>query len=216
MARNGHVTKKTHPQRKQTLMSDDVTAETSEHSAVTEPVEPAGDQDATATVEEPTQAPKPTETVEFWKKMARKNEAQAKENFADAKKWRESQEKIGDDPLSRIEELERKFETAERERIRSNVARETKVDPEFIHGDTEEEMRESADRWNEFVNKRIEEALKAKLASSAVPTSEVTSDKKVEGPKPLTPAEYAALPPAERKKAREEGRLDSYLRGELH
>jgi len=195
-------------------MSDDVTPNDMPGAeAATETVEPTTD---TTSTPEPLTAAEKEELAKLRAihKDEKLWEKRAKQNFDDAQKWREVQEKSGD-PMARIDELTTKFEAAERARIRSDVARTTGVDPEDIHGTTEDEMRESAERWNTRFNTRLDAAVKSKTVPAAAQAAEVTSDNKVTGPKSLTPAEYAALPPAERKKARDEGRLDSYMRGEV-
>lgn len=191
-------------------MSDAVTTnELPEADTETEPSEPT----TTETKAEATQ-PKPTETVDFWKKMARKQEQRAKENDELAQKWRDLTKTVGDkpdyDPRAEIEQLRSEISSEKLERLRVDIARTEGVDPRWVLGTSEEEMRDSATAY-----KADRDASKSKHVPAATPAAEVTSDKKVEAPNQLTAAEYAALSPVDRKKARDEGRLDSYLRGEL-
>ncbi|MDM2447988.1 hypothetical protein PP556_24340, partial [Mycobacteroides abscessus] len=97
------------------------------------------------------------------------------------------------------------------ERLRSEVARTTGVDPEDIKGGTEEEMRESAERWKVRFNARLEEAIKSKSAPAAAPAAEVTSDKKVTGPKQLTRDDLKNMSPKAIREARESGQLDELM-----
>lgn len=191
-------------------MSDAVTTnDLPEADAATEPSEPTPTEPKAEAPQ-----PKPTETVDFWKKMARKQEQRAKENDDLAQKWRELTKTVGDksdyDPRADIEQLRTELTSERQERLRVNIARTEGVDPRWVIGSTEEEMRDSATAY-----KADRDASRSKQIPAATPAAEVTSDKKVEGPHQLTAAEYAALSPADRKKARDEGQLDSYLRGEL-
>lgn len=180
------------------------------------------DADAATELSEPTPTepkaeaaqPKPTETVDFWKKMARKQEQRAKENDDLAQKWRDLTTTVGDkpdyDPRAEIEQLRTEITSEKQERMRVDIARTEGVDPRWVIGSTEEEMRDSAAAY-----KADREASRSKQVPAATPAAEVTSDKKVEPSNQLTAAEYAALSPQDRKKARDDGRLDSYLRGDL-
>lgn len=194
-------------------MSDVVTPnDEPEADAATEPSEP------TTTTEPKAEAQqlKSTETVDFWKKMARKQEQRAKDNDELAQKFRDLSRVIGGgdkpdpDPMAAVEQLRNELASERLERVRAEVARTEGIDPRWVIGSTEEEMRDNAAAY-----KADRDASKSKQVPAATPAAEVTSDKKVEGPKQLTAAEYAALSPEDRKRARDEGRLDSYLRGEL-
>ena len=116
------------------------------------------------------------------------------------------------DPKSAIADLQAKFESERTARLRSDVARETGVDPEDIHGSTEDEMRASAERWKQRFDQRLEEAMKAKSIPAAPPASTVTSNGKIAGPEQITSREeLSKLSPSERMKAYQEGRLNSLM-----
>lgn len=156
--------------------------------------------------------PKPTETVDFWKSKAREQEQRAKSNFEDAQRWREIKAGKDDfDPREEITKLTERLESSERARVRADVARTTGVDPEDIKGDTEDEMRESADRYKARFNARLEEALKSKTAPAAAPAAEVTSDKRVEGPKQLTQDDLKNMTSKQILDARKNGQLDDLI-----
>jgi hypothetical protein len=147
-------------------------------------------------------------------KDERKQEQRAKENFDDAERWRQLAKTIGGgeskdfDPKSAIEALNAKFEAAEQGRIISEVARTEGVDPDIIHGDTEDAMRESAQRYKAKVEAAVELALKGR-APAAAPASEVTSNGKVDGPRQITSRdELKNMSPKERLDAYKDGRLD--------
>jgi hypothetical protein len=102
--------------------------------------------------QEPTPAePKPTETVEFWKQQARKNEAQAKANADAAKKLKD----IEDRDLSELERLQRdrdelskKLPATELRAARFEVALDKGLPKELaarLQGSTVEEMAADAD-----------------------------------------------------------------------
>lgn len=155
---------------------------------------------------------KPTETVDFWKSKAREQETRAKSNFEDAQKWRELQEKNGPDfdPREEIAKLRRDIADERTERLRVDVARRKGIDPKRVLGATEDEMVESADDYLADINQRIESS-KSKTAPAAAPAAEVTSDKKVEGPRQLTQDELKNLTPKQRIEAHRNGQLDSLM-----
>lgn len=116
------------------------------------------------------------------------------------------------DPQSEIQRMRSDLEAERTERLRSDVARTTGVEPDFIAGKSLEEMQASAQRYLESVNARIEEALKAKNVPAAPPASTVTANGKIAGPDQITSREeLAKLSPADRAKAYEEGRLDQLM-----
>jgi hypothetical protein len=145
-------------------------------------------------------------------------EKRAKQNFEDAEKLRELMKTLGGekstefDPKAAFDALNAKLEAAETARVRAEIARTEKVDPEFIHGTSEEDMRASAQRYREAVNAAIEEALKAKNVPAAPPASTVTANGKITGADQITSRDQLAkLSPAERLKAYQEGRLDGLM-----
>lgn len=118
----------------------------------------------------------------------------------------------GFDPQAEIQRMRSDLEAERTERLRSDVARTTGVEPDFISGSSMEEMQASAQRYLDSVNARIEAAMKAKNIPVAPPASTVTSDGKIAGPDQITSREeLAKLSPAERAKAYEEGRLDTLM-----
>lgn len=116
------------------------------------------------------------------------------------------------DPKSAFEQLQQKFETAERERNRAEVARELDVPPKYVMGETIEEMRESAQDYLKDVQSLIDAALKKATVPATESTAIVKSGDRVEGPKQITSeAELKKLSPAERLAAYKDGRLDKLL-----
>lgn len=169
-------------------------------------------------VEAPVEKPKPTESVDFWKDKAREQERRAKANFDDAAKWRDLIEKSGADkksefdPRAEIDKIRAELTSERTERLRTEVARVTGVDPDDIKGNTEEEMRASAERWQQRFNARLEEAIKSKSAPAAAPAAEVTSDKKVTGPQQITSRdELKNMSPQQRVEALKNGQLDELM-----
>lgn len=162
---------------------------------------------------EPAQAkadtPKPTDTVEFWKLKAREWEDRSKSNHGDAQKWRDLLDKAGADgkddydPRVDIDNLRKDIASERRERLRADIAREKNVNPRWVLGDTADEMRDAADAYLADVA-----ASTPKAAPAAAPAAEVTSDKKVEGAKKLSPADVKSLDPADIVAAYRDGRID--------
>lgn len=109
-------------------------------------VSPADTPPATPPVE-----PKPTETVDYWKQMSRKNEEQAKANAEAAKKLKD----IQDRDLSELqraqrdaEELRTQFEVLNRTNLRNQVALQKGLPADvaaILSGSTEEELTAHAD-----------------------------------------------------------------------
>lgn len=196
-------------------MSDDVTPnEMPGAGAVTEPSEPTT---PTEPEVEATQ-PKPTDTVDFWKSKARDQEKRAKDNFGDAERWREMVKAVGGgdkpnfDPQAEIDKIRTELASERTERLRTEVARTTGVDPEDIKGSTEEEMRESADRWQQRFQAKLDEALKSKQVPAAAPAAEVTATAKVAGSDQITSLdELNQLSTSERMAAYKDGRLDELM-----
>lgn len=189
------------------------------------PVEPEA---AAATKTETPKAEKSAETglsAEDTAELARlravhkdeqKWEKRAKQDLADAERWRQLHQQVGGeskefDPQAEFQTLRNEIERERTERLRSEVARTEEVDPDFVIGATEEQMRESAQRYKAKVEAAIEKALKGR-ASSAVPASEVTSNGKVAGPGQIkSQDELKTMSPQEILAAKNEGRLDHLM-----
>lgn len=152
-------------------------------------------------------------------RKAREAEQRAAANDGAAKKLTELLQALGVegkpgefDAKAEIIKINEKLETSERERLRADIARTEKVDPEFIHGATEDDMRASAQRYRQAIETAIEEALKAKNVPAAPPASTVTANGKIAGPEQITSREeLAKLSPEARAKAYEDGRLDALM-----
>lgn len=185
-------------------------------TATVEPAQDAAESHAEAKAEADQ---KPTDGVDYWKSRARQWEEKAKDNHKrlqavepDAQKWQDLLDKAGGkgkndfDPRAEIENLQRKFENAERERLRADIAREKGVNPRWVLGDTADAMRESAD---DYLADRA--AAQPKTTTAAAPAAEVTSDKKVEGPKQLTATDLKDMTPQQIIEARNNGQLDALM-----
>lgn len=117
------------------------------------------------------------------------------------------------DAKSAIADLTSKFETAERERIRSEVARTEGVNPRYVVGATEEEMRASAQEFKADLDAEVAKRT-TKTAPAAAPAGEVTSNEKVDGPKQITSRDQLkGMTPKQIVEAREKGQLDDLLSG---
>ena len=140
------------------------------------------------------EAPKPTETVDFWKSKAREQEKRAKANADAAAKLaeiEEAQKTEAQKTAERLADAERRAQAAERNAMRLQVIAETQLDPdlhEFVFGDSEDEMRSRAEK------------LKARSTSST-PTDEPPA-------KPASSRQGRAdgVPPSGRELGREEAR----------
>lgn len=142
---------------------------------------------------------------------------------ANAKKLRDLAESLGVpaaefdpgdfDPKAEIGKLREDFTKSERARALSEVARTEGVDPDFIHGDTEDEMRASAQRHRAAVEAAVAAALEdkpAKPTTSAAPASTVTSADKIAGPAQITSRDdLKKMTPQQILAADKEGRLDT-------
>jgi hypothetical protein len=157
-------------------------------------------------------------------KDERKHENRAKVNKDAAPKMRALAELLGIepdqygvlpdefDPQAEFQKLRTEVDKERTERLRSEVARTEGVDLEDVHGNSEDEMRESAKRYKAKVEAAIEAALKGR-ATAAVPASEVTSNGKVAGPTQIkSQDELKNMSPKEIMAADAEGRLD-FLKG---
>lgn len=130
-------------------MSEPVHTSETPETGVPAPAEPTPEQPPTT--EHPAE-PKPTETVDFWKRQARENEARAKANADAAKRLKE----IEDRDLSELQKAQRDREEAltrlqevEREAIRNRVALTKGLPAEIaatLSGSSEEELAAHADR----------------------------------------------------------------------
>lgn len=150
-----------------------------------------------------------------WKREAREAKEQADalvKQFSDLKSQLGVDKEADFNPKDAFDALQKQFESERTERLRVDVARTTGVDPKFIHGSTEDAMRESAEDYLADINKRIEDALKAKNVPAAPPASTVTANDPISGPQQITShEELKKLSPSERVKAYKDGRLDSLV-----
>jgi hypothetical protein len=168
----------------------------------------------------------PDERTELEQLRTRNSQASKWENRskANAKKLRDLAEAAGldvselnlseFDPKVEFDKLRNDFESSERERTRSEVARTEGVDLEDVHGNTEEEMRASAQRIKARIEAAITKALEAadKTPPSAAPASTVTSDGKITGPVQITSQdELKKMTTQQILQAEKDGRLDQLL-----
>lgn len=119
------------------------------------------------------------------------------------------------DPRTAIEQMRQEFNSERKARLLSEVARTEGVEPEDIQGDTEEQMRESAlkfkERFENRLNSAVEAALKARNPS-APPISTVTADGIISGPEQITSREQLkSMTPQQIMAAQNEGRLNHLL-----
>lgn len=117
------------------------------------------------------------------------------------------------DAKSAFAELNSKFESEQSARIRETVARTEGVEPEDFSGTTEEEMRASAKRFKARIEAEVEKRGKT-VQTAAASAAEVSSNGKVEGPKPIKSRdELQKMSRAERIEAHKAGRLDDLAAG---
>lgn len=115
---------------------------------------PAATDDAGDPTEQPqTDAPAPTETVEFWKAKAREQEKRAKDNAAAAKRLAEledAQKTEAERAAERIASLEAETTAARAEALRFKVASKHGISDEdadlFLTGTDEETLTKQAQR----------------------------------------------------------------------
>lgn len=150
-------------------------------------------------------------------------ETRAKANYKDAEAFRNLSKLFGGedagkqqfDPEAAFKQLTDDFTAERTARIRSEVARTEGVDLDDFTGDTEEEMRASAQRYKAKVQAKVDAALAAagrKPASAAAPTNEVNSGGKVTAGEQITSREdLKVMSPKDRLDAYKEGRLDELL-----
>lgn len=150
---------------------------------------------------------------------------EATQNHSDAEAYRrllaglgvDGKAKKDFDPQAAISDLNSKLESERQERLREKVARTEGVDPEDFSGKTEEEMRESAQKFKARIEARVaaEVEKRAKtIASAAAPAGEVTAAGKVEGAKQVTSRDdLKKMSRAEVIEAHKAGRLDDQISG---
>jgi hypothetical protein len=173
---------------------------------------------------QPTPAQKPPEKGDDkpepdWKAHARTWEQRAKENEEKAKKWEEAEAakrtKEENDRIA-IQQAEERARRAEENLARERVARTTGVEPEFLGGGTEEEMRATAQRlleWRSQVAQQIPPQ-PPPPQTSAAPASTVTGGAAPIGTSPngiqqLTIDQFRALPDHEKMVAVRAGQCES-------
>lgn len=84
-----------------------------------------------------------------WKEMSRKNEARAKSNAEKAQKFDELEEQSKSElqkAIERAEAAEKRMQAAEAEALRARVGAEKGIDPGLLVGESEEEIREHAEK----------------------------------------------------------------------
>lgn len=119
------------------------------------------------------------------------------------------------DAQAAVTDLSSRLETERVARIRSEVARTEGLEPEDFSGNTEDEMRASAQRFKARIEAEVEKRAKATgPASAAAPAAEVTSNGKVAGPQQVTSRDQLKnMSPKEIVEARESGLLDDLQSG---
>lgn len=172
------------------------------------PEPPAADEQNSQPVEPATETgPDLAAEVAKWKALSKKNEARAKENADKAKRLDEIEEasktelqKLQD----RLTQAEAEADEARTEKLRSDIARETGVPAELIHGTTAEAMHAAA-----------EAALAYKGSAKppiAPPANIVTSDGKPPKVDQITSRdELKSMTPQQILAAEKAGRLDGLM-----
>ena len=189
------------------------TPELVEVDEVRAPAKPAVQADVT------TEEREELERLRNFRKQTRDWEKTAKENFADAQRYRELAQNIGGgerepaeaDPLAEIARLRTEIEGERREGLRERVARETGVPPSQIQGDDAESMKVSADKALSWAKDFIRQA----GVPLAAPAANVTSNGKPQDEQAgqiKSRDDLDRMRPAEITAAYREGRLD-YLMG---
>lgn len=157
-------------------------------------------------------------------KDEQKYRREATEKHRDAEAYRNLLEALGVkdgkaakefDPQAAISELNTRFESERIARIRSEVARTEGLEPEDFAGNTEEEMRASAQRFKARIEAEVEKRAKATApAAAAASAAEVTSNGKVTGPQQITSRDQLkGMTAKEIVAARESGQLDDLTSG---
>lgn len=142
-----------------------------------------------------------------WKAHARTWEQRAKDNEAAAKKWEEAETakrtQAENDRIA-IQQANDRARLAEENLARERVARTTGVEPEFLGGGTEEEMRATAQKLLEWRGPQANTPPPPPPPqTAAVPASTVTAGAVPIGTSPngvqqLTREQFVALPQTER------------------
>ena len=154
-------------------------------------------------------------------KDEQKYRREATNNHRDAEAYRNLLQALGVNDKERkefdaqaaITDLNSKFESERLARIRSEVARTEGVEPEDFTGNTEEEMRTSAQRFKARIEAEVEKRAKA-VAPAAAPAGEVSSNGKVDGPQQITTRdELKKMTREQRIEAHKEGRLGDLMSG---
>ncbi|MCT7369456.1 hypothetical protein A7R75_10650 [Mycolicibacterium llatzerense] len=137
-------------------------------------------------------------------------DAEAYRNLLDALGVKDGKAAKEFDPQSAISELQTTIESERIARIRSEVARTEGLEPEDFAGNTEEEMRASAQRFKARIEAEVEKRSKATApAAAAASAAEVTSNGKVTGTQQITSRDQLkGMSPKEIVAAREAGQLD--------
>lgn len=135
------------------------------------------------------------ERLRKFRTEASKWEKRAKSNFDDAQRYRELVEQLAGtnekdagefDAKAAFQALNAKLESAEKERLRAEVARTENVNPKYITGTTEDEMRAAAQEFRADVEQLVEAARAAEVKTAAAPpASSVTSNGKISGPQQI-------------------------------
>lgn len=159
-----------------------------------------------------------------WERMAKAAETKALKAREDAENWRKNRERVA--KLDEIEaqnrteaenlrlELERERNAraqAESRERRSRIAAEFGVPARAVLGDTEEDMRESAQEYQDAVAAGIEAQLKARNIGPAAPASAVTSNGKPDAGKQLHQSDIEGMNRKQIMQAYRSGQLNEAL-----
>jgi hypothetical protein len=142
----------------------------------------------------------------------------ARQNEDDARAYRQLMESLGVkpeekknfDPQAEITKLRTDFEAERTARLREQISHQTNVPLDQIHGNTPEEMQQSAQSALQWVQGLLQQA----NVPAAAPASVVNSPAGPNdgGPQQITSREQLAqMSNADRMKAFREGRLDQLL-----
>ena len=115
---------------------------------------------ATETAEQPTPAPKPAETVDFWKEKAREQEKRAKENAAarmELDELKKAQLSTEEKLAAELGEVAKRAARAEAEALRWRIAARHGISDEdaelFLTGSDEDTLARQAERFKELAVK---------------------------------------------------------------
>lgn len=148
-----------------------------------------------------------------WKAHARTWEQRARENEEKAKKWEAAEAanrtKEENDRIA-IQQAEERARKAEENLARERVARTTGVEPEFLGGGTEEEMRATAQKLLDWRAQQQNPQAPpppqtAAVSASNVPDGAVPIGTAPNGVQQLTLEQFRAMNPAERMEAARAG-----------